>query len=57
MARKKKINKTEYIYKSGDKIQDIARKLTGHSYMVFRLLEKNEKKLSDLKDGDLLKWE
>lgn len=57
MAKKKKIKKTEYEYHKGDQILEVARKLTGHTYLAFRLLEKNGLTLNDLKDGIILKWE
>lgn len=46
----------EYIYHTGDDITKIARLLTGHSYMVDRLLQYNELTYSTLKDGDTLTW-
>lgn len=45
-----------YIYHDGDDIHKIAKLLTGHSYMVFKLLEYNEKDFHELKDGDILRW-
>lgn len=58
MARKKKTTtkKTEYIFHSGDNLYLIAQELTGHKYLLFRLLEKSGKTLNSLKDGDILKW-
>ena len=45
-----------YIYHDGDDIHAIAKALTGHSYMVFKILEYNKKSFHDLKDGDLIRW-
>ena len=56
MAKKKKTNKIEYEYKTGDNISEVARKLTGYSYMVYALLEYNHLRMEDIKDGTVLKW-
>lgn len=56
MAKKKKITKTEYEYKDGDNISEVARKLTGNSYMVYALLEYNHLRMEDIKPGTVLKW-
>lgn len=45
-----------YIYHDGDDIHAIAKALTGHSYMAFKVLEYNNKSFHDLKDGDLIRW-
>lgn len=45
-----------YIYRSGDDIHKVAELLTGHSYMVFKVLEYNHKSFNELKDGDIIKW-
>ena len=52
----KEVPEAVYIYHSGDDIHKIAKLLTGHSYMVFKVLEYNHKSFDDLKDGDLIKW-
>lgn len=52
----KEVPEAVYIYHDGDDIHKIAKLLTGHSYMVFKLLEYNEKDFHDLKDGDILRW-
>lgn len=58
MARKKKIeNNNEHIYKSGEDLGKIAKKLTGKSYKVFALLTANGYSLENLPDGAVLKWE
>lgn len=56
MAKKKKITKTEYEYKNGDNISEVARKLTGNSYMVYALLEYNHLRMEEVKPGTVLKW-
>lgn len=56
MAKKKKITKTEYKYKNGDNISEVARKLTGNSYMVYALLEYNHLRMEEVKPGTVLKW-
>ena len=45
-----------YIYHTGDNIEDIAKLLTGRRYMAYRLLEVNGLTMNSLKDGDILKW-
>ena len=52
----KEVPEAVYIYHDGDNIQDIAKALTGHSYMAFKVLEYNNKSFHDLKDGDLIRW-
>lgn len=52
----KEVPEAVYIYHSGDDIHKIAKLLTGHSYMVFKVLEYNHKSFDDLKDGDIIKW-
>lgn len=52
----KEVPEAVYIYHSGDDIHKIAEVLTGHSYMVFKVLEYNHKSFDELKDGDLIKW-
>lgn len=52
----KEVPEAVYIYHSGDDIHKIAEFLTGHAYMVFKVLEYNEKSFDDLKDGDILRW-
>lgn len=58
MARKKKTitKKTEYIYHSGDDLYKIAEELTGHKYLLYRLLENSGVTINSLKDGVVLKW-
>ena len=56
MAKKKKITKTEYEYKNGDNISEVARKLTGNSYMVYAILEYNHLRMEEVKPGTVLKW-
>lgn len=45
-----------YIYHTGDNIEDIAKLLTGRRYMAYRLLEVNGLTMNSLKDGAILKW-
>lgn len=52
----KEVPEAVYIYHNGDDIHKIAKLLTGHSYMVFKVLEYNHKSFDELKDGDLIKW-
>lgn len=52
----KEVPEAVYIYHSGDDIHKIAKLLTGHSYMVFKVLEYNHKSFDELKDGDIIKW-
>ena len=58
MAKKKK-EKPEavIVYHTGDDITKIAKLLTGHEYMVYKLLSFNGINMNELKDGDILKWE
>lgn len=57
MARKKKEPTTiEYRFKNGDNITEVAQKLTGKSYMVYKLLLFNGLTMNDVKDGTVLKW-
>lgn len=57
MARKKKNPTTiEYRFKDGDNITEVAQKLTGKSYMVYKLLLFNGLTMNDIKDGTVLKW-
>lgn len=57
MARtKNKKCKTEYIYHKGDNLYAIAQELTGHKYLLYRLLEKSGVTINSLKDGVILKW-
>lgn len=55
--KKKKIKKNEYVYHRGDNLYKIAEELTGHKYLLYRLLEKSGVTINTLKDGDILKWE
>lgn len=52
----KEVPEAVYIYHDGDDIHAIAKALTGHSYMAFKILEYNKKSFHDLKDGDLIRW-
>ena len=54
--RKKKPNTTEYIYHSGDDLQKIAKKLTGHSYLMYRMLLYSGIEINNIKEGDIIKW-
>ena len=62
MARKKKEELQEQnldvsvIYHEGDNIEEICTTLTGHHFMVARLLEQNGLNIHTLKDGDVLTW-
>lgn len=57
MAKKKKEpNTIEYEFKIGDNISDVAQKITGKSYMVYKLLQFNGLTMNDIKPGTVLKW-
>lgn len=57
MAKKKKEpNTIEYEFKIGDNISDVAQKITGKSYMVYKLLQFNGLTMNDIKPGIVLKW-
>ena len=45
-----------YIYHTGDNIQTIAKLLTGHAWLMFRMLEYSGLSLDSLKDGDIIRW-
>lgn len=45
------------IYHEGDNIEEIAKTLTGHAYLAYRLLEVNGYNMRTLKDGAILTWE
>ena len=55
-APAKEVPEAVYIYHSGDDIHKISKLLTGHSYMVFKLLDYNHISFDDLKDGDIIRW-
>lgn len=54
----KEVNPLEitYIYHEGDNLPEIAKAMTGHAYLMGKILMKNGKTTYDLKDGDVLKW-
>lgn len=52
----KEVPEAVYIYHNGDDIHKIAKLLTGHSYMAFKVLEYNHKSFDELKDGDIITW-
>ena len=45
-----------YIYHEGDNLQEIARVLTGHEYLMYRMIEYSGLTVDSLKDGDIIKW-
>lgn len=45
-----------YIYHTGDNISEIAKALTGRSYMEYAILNYSGTNMNQLKDGDVLKW-
>lgn len=47
---------TVYIYHTGDNISEIAKTLTGKSYMEYAVLNYSGTNMNQLKDGDVLKW-
>lgn len=44
------------IYHKGDNIEEIAKMLTGHAYMIYRLVESNGYTMGNIPDGAILKW-
>lgn len=44
------------IFMQGDNIDMIAKKLTGHSYMAFKVCEYSGVKYQDVRPGTILKW-
>ena len=44
------------VYKEGDNIDMVAKQLTGHSYMAFKLCEYSGVKYQDVRPGTILKW-
>lgn len=44
------------IYHKGDNIEEIAKALTGHAYMIYRVVEANGYSMNDIPDGAILKW-
>ena len=49
--------KVSVIYHKGDDIQEIARTLTGHEYLAYKLLQLNGYNMNDIPDGAVLTWE
>lgn len=62
MPRKKKTEEVKkpleitYIYHEGDNLPEIAKAITGHSYLMGALLFMNGKNMNNLKEGDVLIW-
>ena len=44
------------VFKEGDDINMIAKQLTGHSYMAFKVCEYSGVKYQDVRPGTILKW-
>ena len=44
------------VFAEGDDINMIAKKLTGHSYMAFKVCEYSGVKYQDVRPGTILKW-
>lgn len=44
------------VFKEGDNIDMIAKQLTGHSYMAFKVCEYSGVKYQDVRPGTILKW-
>ena len=44
------------VFKEGDNIDMIAKQLTGHSYMSFKVCEYSGVKYQDVRPGTILKW-
>ena len=44
------------VFAEGDNIDMVAKKLTGHSYMAFKVCEYSGVKYQDVRPGTILKW-
>lgn len=44
------------VFAEGDNIDMIAKRLTGHSYMAFKVCEYSGVKYQDVRPGTVLKW-
>ena len=44
------------IYHKGDNLEEISKTLTGHAYMMYRLVESNGYTVGNIPDGAILKW-
>ena len=44
------------VFKEGDNIDMIAKQLTGHSYMAFKVCEYSGVHYQDVRPGTILKW-
>jgi hypothetical protein len=44
------------VFKEGDNLDMIAKQLTGHSYMAFKVCEYSGVKYQDVRPGTILKW-
>ena len=44
------------VFAEGDNIDMIAKQLTGHSYMAFKVCEYSGVKYQDVRPGTILKW-
>ena len=44
------------VFKEGDNIDMVAKQLTGHSYMAFKVCEYSGVKYQDVRPGTILKW-
>lgn len=44
------------VFKEGDNIDMVAKQLTGHSYMAFKVCEYSGVKYQDVRPGTVLKW-
>lgn len=54
--KKQEMPEAVYIYHEGDNLQEIARVLTGHEYLMYRMIEYSGLTIDSLKDGDIIKW-
>lgn len=45
-----------YIYHKGDDLQKIARLLTGHEYLMYKMLMVHGLTINDIPDGFVFKW-
>lgn len=45
-----------YIYHKGDDLQHIAKLLTGHEYLMYKMLTVHGLTINDIPDGFVFKW-
>ena len=55
-AKCRKKQEISWVWKDGDNIEQVAQALTGHSYIVFNLLNYNHIQAQDIKPGTVISW-